>query len=79
MRRVGIAFLALIVTSGAPLAQNPPLLLCAVNGIETRAGAGIQPHEGNYVGLQDWGNAINLVAGNDDVVLPIVNRRNGCF
>lgn len=78
MRCIGLAFLVLAFTGSAGLAQvAPPLLLCKVDGVETRDGAGMRPHDGNYLVLEDRGDAIAIKVDNHRETLPIVDRRNG--
>lgn len=76
MSRVGIAFLALIVTSSTALAQAP-LLLCKIHsrGLIDRP---LVPHpNGGYMSITDWGHAIHLASGGGDMVLPVVRRGAG--
>ena len=72
MSRVGIAFLALIVTTSTALAQDP-LLLCKINS-RGLSGQPLQAHSGTYVGITDWGRAVHLAFEGHNMVLPVLRR-----
>ncbi len=72
MLRLGLALLAVVVTSGAALAQHP-FLICKVHS-RGLSGQPLQTHSGTYIGITDWGHAVNLAVEGHDMVLAVVRR-----
>jgi hypothetical protein len=88
MRKIiaSIAVLTLALVGGsAALAQQTvispqaEILLCKVDGVQFKGPGTMQPIDGNYTGVRDLGNSVQVQVGDPDQIpplfLPITQRR----
>jgi len=67
------------VGGSAAIAQQAEVLLCQVDGMQLKGPGTMQPHDGNYIGVFDLGNSVQIQVGDPDktppMFLPITQRR----